>query len=227
MSSARKSGRPATPIDRATLTAIAARHFAERGYAGASLSEIADDAGLRKASLYHHFPTKDALYVAVLDTAVAELRALVLAAGLASGDFAAALDRLGALIIDYFAGHPYVARLLTHEMLGAGEYVRGPGLAAIAANLGATAAFLEAGMRAGVFRRQDPRHLALTIVGLHVFYFATPVTSGAFLEDDIFAPALVRARRAEVLAHVRALCLAPVAAAPPRRAARAGVRSKR
>lgn len=103
------------------------------------------------------------------------------------------------------------------EALGDGDFLRGAGGQAIQANLEATAAFLEAGMRAGAFRPQDSRQLALSIVGLHAYYFPTAATSGRFLGGDIFAPGLLRRRRAAIREQVRALC---VPAAPPSRAGR-------
>lgn len=204
---ARKPGRPSQPIDRRTLIGIAARAFAEHGYSAASLNDIATTAGLRKASLYHHFRTKEELYTAVIDTSVADLRGLLLTAALAHDGFAASLERLGEMVIDYLAEHRSIARLITYEMLGQGPYARGDRLGAIATNLEAVAAFLEAGMQAGVFRRQDPRQLALSIAGMHLFYFATAATARAFLGGDAFDPALVRHHKAECLAHVRAMCL--------------------
>ena len=48
-------------IVRATLEVIA-----ERGYRGASLAAVAERVGLTQQGLLHHFPTKDALLVAVL-----------------------------------------------------------------------------------------------------------------------------------------------------------------
>lgn len=211
----RRSGRPAHPIERPALIAIAARVFAERGYTAASLGEIAEAAGLRKASLYHHFPAKDALYSAVLDTAVGELRLLLLDAGLDRGDFGERLDRLGALMIDYFVAHPHAAKLLTRELVGDGEYVRRAGGAQIMMNLHATAAFLQAGMDAGAFRRQDPRHLVMSIVGLHVFYFATADVTADFLGHELRAADTVAARKAAVLAHVRGMCMVVTAGRPP------------
>ncbi|MBK7071242.1 MAG: TetR/AcrR family transcriptional regulator [Myxococcales bacterium] len=217
----RRAGRPAHPIERPALVAIAAQAFAERGYAAASLGEIAAAAGLRKASLYHHFPAKEALYNAVLDTTVGELRALLLAAGLDAGDFAGRLDRLGALMIDYFVEHPHAAKLLTRELAGDGDYLRGAGGAQVMVNLHATAAFLQAGMDAGAFRRQDPRQLVMSIVGLHVFYFATASLASDFVGKDVRAAATVAARKAAVLAQVRGMCLAaPPTAAPPSTARR-------
>ena len=205
----------------ATSINIAVRLFAELGYAAASLGEIAEAAGLRKASLYHHFPTKEALYAAVLDTAVVELRALLIGARLDEGDFAERLDRLGALITDYFADHPYAANLLSREMLENTAYLQGAGGEAIRINLEATTAFLAAGMDAGAFRRQDPRHLALSIVGLHVFYFASAIPGhGPIPRGMCSRPSSFANGRRPVLEQVRALCLVGNAPHRPSRGAR-------
>ncbi|MGG4605899.1 TetR/AcrR family transcriptional regulator [Paenalcaligenes sp. Me131] len=46
-------------------------HFSEHHYDGASLNEIAAAAGIRKASLYAHFKSKDELYLAAFNRALA------------------------------------------------------------------------------------------------------------------------------------------------------------
>ncbi len=46
---------------REELTRIAARLFAERGYQGTSLADLADALGVQKPSLYHHIASKEDL----------------------------------------------------------------------------------------------------------------------------------------------------------------------
>lgn len=45
----------------------AARSFAEKGYLGASLKDVADRLGIRAASLYYYLPSKDAALAAVCE----------------------------------------------------------------------------------------------------------------------------------------------------------------
>ncbi len=52
-------------------------HFAEYGYDASSLNEIAQLAGMRKASLYAHFANKDALFVEVFQRALVQETAFV------------------------------------------------------------------------------------------------------------------------------------------------------
>src|SRR3989304_2945717 len=54
----------------------AARHlFAERGFAGTSMREIAEAAGVSKAAIYHHFRDKRRLYRELLDEGINTLTA--------------------------------------------------------------------------------------------------------------------------------------------------------
>ena len=53
--------------------AAALESFAERGYEGASIREIAARAGLSVPGLYHHYPSKQALLVALIRASMAEL----------------------------------------------------------------------------------------------------------------------------------------------------------
>lgn len=52
---------------REQLLAAAERVFAARGYHGASVAEIADAAGYTIGALYSNFPSKEALFLALLD----------------------------------------------------------------------------------------------------------------------------------------------------------------
>jgi TetR/AcrR family transcriptional repressor of nem operon len=52
---------------RAQILSEARRLIQTRSYLGFSFQDLADVIGIRKPSLYHHFPSKEALVVAVLD----------------------------------------------------------------------------------------------------------------------------------------------------------------
>ena len=60
MGRATASGEPASNKREAVLAA-AVRCFAAQGLAGAGMREIARAAGLTEGTLYHYFPSKDAL----------------------------------------------------------------------------------------------------------------------------------------------------------------------
>lgn len=188
------------------MLARAADAFAEDGYAGTSMAAVAKRIGVTKASLFHHFAGKEALYLEVLAGHLGSLTELVFAAGLGEGTFEERLDRLSVLVVDYLGSSRVTARLLMRELVDEGPFLRGAGADAADATMRAVADFLRAGMQAGEFREQDPEQLALTITALHLYYFAAAPTL-TNLMGDVFDGGLVERRRDAVVAQVRALCL--------------------
>jgi AcrR family transcriptional regulator len=76
--SARRAGRPTDADSAATrlqLLHAAIACFAVRGLARTTLRDVSSRAGLTAGTLYHHFQTKEALYVAAYTWAVEELYA--------------------------------------------------------------------------------------------------------------------------------------------------------
>jgi AcrR family transcriptional regulator len=74
--------RPKGPPGRARQRVLdaALELFAEHGVSGTSLQMIADRLGLTKAAVYHQFPAKEDIAVAILRDVHTSLEALVLAA---------------------------------------------------------------------------------------------------------------------------------------------------
>lgn len=95
--------------------------FAERGFAGTTLRDVADAAGLRIPSLYNHFAGKEALYAAVLERGIRPVVEL-LDEGVAAGP-AGLPDRHAfvARVFGILARRPALARLVEHEVLTGGE----------------------------------------------------------------------------------------------------------
>lgn len=52
---------------------VAAKLFVEHGIAGTSVRDIADGVGMLSGSLYHHFPSKDAIAFAIVNDFLADL----------------------------------------------------------------------------------------------------------------------------------------------------------
>lgn len=59
---------------REALLETGGRLLRERGYAGAGLSAILKEAGVPKGSFYHHFPSKDAFVLEILERYIREQR---------------------------------------------------------------------------------------------------------------------------------------------------------
>lgn len=71
---------------RAALVAAGRRLFGERGYAQTSVEDLAREARVTIGALYHHFPTKTALFETVFEAVHAELLAASARAAEGAGD---------------------------------------------------------------------------------------------------------------------------------------------
>ena len=62
---------------RGTIRAVALELFSDKGFEQTSLREIAERVGLTKASLYYHYPSKQALLLAVVEPVITGWRSIV------------------------------------------------------------------------------------------------------------------------------------------------------
>lgn len=188
---------------------VATALFAERGFDGASMSDVADRVGMRKASLYYHFATKDDLYEAVIERLIASLQAPLEAIYAGGGTFAERLDTLTSTLVGALAERPHAARLLIREAMDWGPVIRGTLLDRVMFVLDGSAAWIRAGQDAGVFVEGDPKHVVLTALGFHFMPFVLGKLVERYLGCSPFDPAFVTARRAELAIQTRALHLVP------------------
>jgi len=96
---------------RAQLIAIATRMFADRGYEDTSIEAVLREAGVSRGSLYHHFPSKEALFEAVAEDVETSVGARTVAAADGIEAPVGAL-RAGFLAWIRLAGDPVVRRIL-------------------------------------------------------------------------------------------------------------------
>ena len=190
------------------IVAEATRLFAERGYEGASMGDLAERVGLRKASLFHHFPSKDVLYATVLTELMVGVKAAILGAAMAEGSFAERLDALTDALTSTLGVHPHAARLLVREAMDWGPVMK-EGLGRTVNDvLAASLEFAKSGQREGVFNPAlDPTHLIVTMIGIHFMPFVIGDIVEKFTGTSPFHAAFVEERKAAVRMQVRDLVL--------------------
>ena len=181
--------------------------FAERGYEGTSLNDIAAGVGIRRPSLLHHFASKEVLYGDVferllsewlerLDTAIASPQAgwakaeLVLRAG-----------------FDLFADTPDYVRIMRREALDGGIHL-GIDLSATLRPLFDKACYyFDEQMDQGTFRRHDSRHLLITGYGAILTYFSDAPFIDGLLDEEALTPNNIRDHCEHVVGFFRAALL--------------------
>lgn len=158
---------------RAQILDAATRLFAAKGYDGASLARIADEVGVRKASLLYHFPSKEALHAAVLDRVITRWNeALPRILEAVAGE-----DRFDALlheVIGFFAEDPNRARLILREALDRPEPMREQLRDQVGPWIEVIAGYIRRGQQSGELRLEaDPEAYLLQIIHLIVGGVAT------------------------------------------------------
>lgn len=72
-----RAARIAAPIRAEMIRAAAAELFAERGYAAASIAELASACGISKALMYHYYRDKEHLLADIADSYIEQLQSIV------------------------------------------------------------------------------------------------------------------------------------------------------
>src|SRR3954465_12974764 len=96
---------------RAEILAVATREFAEHGYSGARVDEIAERMRTTKRMIYYYFESKQGLYAAVLQEAYAEIRRKEQTIEVDHLDPVAAIRRVAELTFAHHETHPDFLRL--------------------------------------------------------------------------------------------------------------------
>jgi AcrR family transcriptional regulator len=96
---------------REQLVDVATALFAANGYEDTSIEAVLREAGVSRGSLYHHFPSKDALFWAVMERLQERIGAELLEASQQATD-AVGLLRAGALGWIRLTGDPVVQRIV-------------------------------------------------------------------------------------------------------------------
>jgi AcrR family transcriptional regulator len=165
----RGNGKNSAANGRGRILRAASILFAERGFRGVSISDVAAAAGLVKSSIYHHFENKEALYLAVLTEMAQQSRDLMQAG--AQGDtwrerLRGAVRVLGELI----APRSHVLSLILGGMTQMPANINGHMVDTIAPLRREFASVLkheiESGIANGELRDLDSELVAICLVGI-------------------------------------------------------------
>jgi TetR/AcrR family transcriptional regulator len=157
-------------VDR--ILAAAEALFSERGFNAVSMNDIAARTGVSKANVFHHFNSKQALYVAVLRAACQAAERLEFL-GSNTGPFPERLAVFAEKQLTNLLEHADVSRLILHELLTGGEQ-RGREFAekVFGDNFARFVEILRLGQARGELRADiDPAMAATLLIGANVFFF--------------------------------------------------------
>jgi AcrR family transcriptional regulator len=178
---------------RAEILDAATREFADRGYDGARVDEIAARTRTTKRMLYYYFGGKEQLYVAVLERAYQEIRGAEQQSDVEHLDPVTAIRRLAELTFDHHESHPDFIRLVSIENIHRAEHIASSDTLAQLNNptIDLLGRVLARGRAEGLFRADvDAVDVHMVISSYCFFRVANRYTFGAIFGRDLTAPAL-------------------------------------
>jgi AcrR family transcriptional regulator len=186
---------------RRDILAVATREFAERGYSGARVDEIAAKTATSKRMIYYYFRDKEGLYIAVLEEAYARIRQIELGLNLEGLAPADALRRLAEFTFDYQNANPDFVRIVMVENIHNGahlarsERIEGLNVSVITV----LEEIYRRGVEEGVFRPNlDVLDLHMTISALSFFNVSNRATFSRIFKTEMDTPGALAHRRAVV-----------------------------
>ncbi len=178
--------------------------FMHKGFSGARMQDIADEAGINKAMLHYYYRSKDKLFDMVFTEAVGKLLSRV------SAVFTADLlleDKIQGVIGSYIgsiAENPYLPLFIMNEINQDPDriidrFVNTPSFP----NIQEFMMLLKSEMDNGTIRRVDPIQLMISVVSMCVFPFvAKPLMQAVFKIGEPAFAQFIEERKAFVSSFV-------------------------
>ena len=193
---------------------VAEEVFAEKGFEGATLRDVADRVGIRIPSLYNPFASKARLYAAVLERGIGPVLRTLAASAVDDQQSRSRIleDTLAAL-----AERPNLPRLVLHETLAGGRHLRKMLEEWLGPVLRQAQQLVESGPAAERWKPEQLPHLVLAMYNIVVGYFAAAPIYRDLDGTDLLSPEALH-RQAEFMQRLTELLFSPDALEdPPRR----------
>lgn len=184
-----KSRRRDADATRSTLLETAGAVFAEKGFDGARVDEIAGRAGVNKRMIYAYFGDKDGLYRAVLDAHLSQALALAGEGEPAGEPPREQAERIIRRYFEFLSDHPDFVRLLSWEALSRERRGRRLLLERLGTGLEPLHAVVRRGVAQGAFRADlAPRSFIMGVNAFLLGYFNQRSLVEALWRTDLDTP---------------------------------------
>ena len=202
--------RPAAPDSRTRILSAAAVEFGARGFAATSVNRIARRARLNKAMIYYHFPSKRALYTAIVHNLYATVAEKLRAIAAEPAPLDRTLDRLVEALVRSVDGSTCFLPIFLREIADGGVHLGSEELGLIAGIFATVSGVIVEGGRQKVFQPVHPALAHFTLTGPLIMLRATaPVRARIKAVRHVEIPEVDSATLVEHLQMVARRMLAP------------------
>jgi AcrR family transcriptional regulator len=184
-----RGGRCAGEERRQRILVEATRCFAARGFAGTTTRELAAGAGVTEAALYRYFPSKEALYTALIDEKMATPSPFAALEEAALQGERHLLEQVAVRMLEASDADPHLLRILLYTALEGHALADSFMQKRVYALRGFLTEYFASRMRAGAFRALDPALAARGFLGMLVHYL---------LSRDVLGQSELRASADEI-----------------------------
>lgn len=109
------------------ILAVATQEFADRGFAGVRVDEIAAQTRTTKRMIYYYFGSKELLYIAALEKAYEAIRITEQSVDIDNLNPVQAVRKLAELTFDRHEANPNFSRLVSHENMQRAQFITADG----------------------------------------------------------------------------------------------------
>jgi AcrR family transcriptional regulator len=193
---------PGSERTRQNIIEIATDEFANKGFSGARIDEIAARTNASKRMIYYYFGDKEGLFIAVLEEAYRRIREIEETLNLDHLEPEAAIRALVGFTFDYQNANEDFIRLVMVENIHKGVHIaKSPAIQELNVSvINAIGDVYRRGLASGVFRPGiDEIDLHMTISALCFFNVANRSTFSQIFKRDMHTPEALARRRAIVI----------------------------
>ncbi len=176
--------------------------FIQKGFAGARMQEIADEAGINKALLHYYFRSKDHLFEAVFALALRSFLPVIKTVLESELPLKIKIIKFVETYIDILVANPYIPGFVIHELnTNPGRFVD---------------KFISMGLDPTIISKQvkeeidlhtiravDPEHFIVNLLSMCIFPFvAKPIIKGVLQKNEEQYVLFIKSRKEQIIEFV-------------------------
>ncbi len=180
--------------------------FIEKGYTGARMQAIADEAKINKAMLHYYFRNKESLFNRILDGALEIMASQFIPAFSGEGSVMEKVERLISGYTEAITNNPYIPMFVLNELSQNREKFQED----LNKKLNANMVFpklitqIEQEQKQGILKKMPPHHIILTVMSLIIFPFiAKPIFINLLEIPDNMYTSMLHERKPIIMGVIR------------------------